>query len=357
MNRNRIDRIVRTPRHPSAARHGVAVAAAGLLMLFAQQAAADDTGYQLGHGWQVPDTDLTLGGYAASSLDKVQGQPWTLDVNSLSLFLWWQPLERLKLFSETELENALTVQERRTSSDGAYLALERLYADWTQSDALNFRVGKFLTPVGRWNLIHAAPLVWTTSRPLITFEPFPTNATGAMVYGTLTSVGAGLDYSLYGSIGKELRPNHRLDTFNKAYGAHLSYPVRDSLQVGISFANFEQINERGERKNLVGVDATWSRGGYEVSTELGWRFSSEGDNSAEKGGFIQGVAPLGGKLYAVGRYEYFRESGAQPGVNLWLAGLDYRWNRALILKSEYSKAVDNRIDAQEGFLLSVAVLF
>ena len=324
--------------------------------------AADDSadsapGYQLGHGWQVPDTDLTLAGYAASSLDKQKDQPWTFDVDSLSLFLWWQAAERLKFFSETEVENALTVQQRRTSTDGAYLALERLYGDWTQSDALNLRLGKFLTPVGRWNLIHAAPLVWTTSRPLITFEPFPTNATGAMAYGTLTSVGAGLDYSVYGSIGKELRPNPKLDTFNKAYGAHLAYPLQPSVQVGVSFVNFEQVGEPGERKNLVGVDATWSQNRYEVTTELGWRFSNRGDASAERGGFLQGVVPLAERLYAVGRYEYFRQSGPDPGVNLWLVGLDYRWSRALILKSEFSKGVDNKIQAQEGFLASVAVLF
>ena len=33
---------------------------------------------------------------------------------------------------------------------------------------------------GRWNLIHAAPLVWTTLRPLATSRLFPTSVNGAM---------------------------------------------------------------------------------------------------------------------------------------------------------------------------------
>ncbi|MDR3416567.1 MAG: hypothetical protein P4L83_10305 [Nevskia sp.] len=333
---------------------------AALLWSVAPVVAADSTGdggYELGKGWQVPRTDLYLGGYASSDLGKEESQPWSLDVSHLSLFLWWQGDSRFRFFSETDLENAVTVQPRRTSSDGAYLALERLYADWTQSDAVNIRVGKFLTPVGRWNLIHAAPLVWTTSRPLITDTPFPTNATGAMLYGTLTGIGAGLDYSVYGSIGRELRPDPHLDTFNEAYGAHLSYPFLRSLQVGLSFVNFDQVHEPGERQNLVGVDACWSQGGYELSTELGWRFSYDGSKFDAKGGFVQGVAPVGGRFYAVGRYEYFHQPGDEPGVSLWLVGLDYRWSHALILKTEFSKAVDNRLQVPEGFLASVAVLF
>ncbi|MFX6815264.1 hypothetical protein ABTH42_18965, partial [Acinetobacter baumannii] len=90
--------------------------------------------------------------------------------------------------------------QRRTAPDGAHLDLERIYVDWAQADELKFRFGKFLTPVGRWNLIHAQPLVWTTSRPLTTEAAFPTNATGGMVFGTLSSIGQGLDYSVYGSL-------------------------------------------------------------------------------------------------------------------------------------------------------------
>jgi hypothetical protein len=178
-----------------------------------------------------------------------------------------------------------------------------------------------------------------------------------MLYGTLTAVGRGLDYSVYGSIGKELRPNPKLDTFREAYGTHWSYPLQPSLQIGLSFVNCEQEHEAGTRKNLVGADATWSQGGYEVTSEVGWRFSSAGGGAAEVGGFLQGVVPVAGKVFAVGRYEYFKQSSIGPAVDLWLLGLDYRYSRAVIFKSEYSKAVDNKIQAQDGLLLSVAILF
>jgi hypothetical protein len=43
--------------------------------------------------------------------------------------------------------------------------VERLYLDYLHSDALATRLGKHLTPIGRWNLRHADPLVWTATRP------------------------------------------------------------------------------------------------------------------------------------------------------------------------------------------------
>jgi hypothetical protein len=320
--------------------------------------AGGETGeYQPGDGWTLPHTDLTAGGYASSDLTKESSAPWTLDVSHLSLFLWWAGDSRFRFFSETDLENALTIRQRRTSTDGAYLALERLYADWTQSDALNFRVGKYLTPIGRWNLIHAAPLVWTTSRPVITEQAFPTNATGAMVYGTLNSIGAGLDYSVYGSIGKELRPDPQLDTFKEAYGVHISYPLQPSLELGFSYASYEQAKVVGDHKNLIGLDGVWSQNGYEISAEAAWRTSSESSGADEKGGYIQAVAPLGSKFYAVGRYEYLRESHASSGSSLGLVGVDYRWNRSLIIKTEFSKAEHSLIQEPGGFLASVAALF
>jgi hypothetical protein len=332
-----------------------------MLMIPAFTAAAEagvpGDGYQLGRGWTVPDTALTLGGYATGALSKENDAPWSIDASHLSTFLWWQGLERLHFFSELDLEDALQIRSDRITTDNAYLALERLYVDWSQSDQLNLRLGKFLTPIGRWNLIHADPLVWTTSRPLITQLTFPTNATGAMAYGTFTGIGEGLDYSIYGSVGAELRPNPQQDPFNEAYGVHLSYRAGPSLQLGLSLANFEQVNELGDRKNLIGLDFVWTRARYEVSAEAAYRLSSQGSDSDESGGFIQLVAPLTDKLYGIARYEYFDPSGPASGVSLWLGGVAYHWNRAVVFKAEFSKGVNNRIAAPEGFLSSVAVLF
>jgi len=323
----------------------------------AEDTSANDE-YQPGYGWKVPGTGFRLGGYASLEGENDRHEPSQLDLSNLSLFIWWEGDGKLKLFSELDLEDALTYEQGRGfTTKHAYAALERAYADYLYSDRLNFRAGKFLTPIGRWNVIHAQPLVWTSSRPLITERTFPTNATGVMAYGTLPVGGHDIDYSIYSAVGEDWRPDPKLDPFEEAYGAHINVPVSANTEIGVSYANFEQKASVGERKNLVGFDYLWSQHRYEVSAEVAYRFSDEGSQSDEKGLFVQGVMPISERWYALGRYEWYDPAGPAPAMNVELLGLAMRISPALIFKAEYSHASNNRIQAQEGFFTSFSILF
>lgn len=315
--------------------------------------------YELGQGLVLGDSGFTLGGYASASTGETGGDPaWRSTLDALSGFVWWDGGGRWHFFSEAELEDGLIAEPGNITVDEAYLGLERFYVDYTRSDRLKFRLGKFLTPVGRWNLVHAAPLVWTTSRPLVTEATFPTNATGAMVYGLLPWLREGLEYSLYASPGEELFPNPELDTFEEAYGGHLSTSISPELTLGLSFVDFEQRSATDERRKLYGLDFHWARRRYEISGEFAYRLTNLTNGQRdEQGGYLQFVAPLGERLYAVARYESFRDSSSARDLNLYLGGLNFRPRPGLALKAEYSRATDNDIDARDGFLASVAVLF
>ncbi len=333
-----------------------------MVLLGLPQARAEEPGnqgdYQPGKGWQIPGTGFNLGGYASASIANDRHQHPSAGIEDFSLFLRWEGEGRLRLFSELDLENPLGIEHGAgLTSKHAYLALERMYADYLYSDRLNLRAGKFLTPIGRWNVLHAAPLVWTTSRPLITERTFPTNATGAMAYGSLPVLGTEIDYSVYTALGEDWRPDPKLDPFEEAYGMHLSLPTSGLGEFGLSFANFEQKSSIGERKNLLGLDYGWSRNRYEISAEMVYRFSEGGLHSDEKGLYVQGVAPISGTWYAIGRYELYDKAGPAPAMNLYLLGLAMRPTPATVIKAEYSHAVHNRVQAQEGFFASFAILF
>lgn len=319
--------------------------------------------YELGKGLALGDSGFSLGGYAVAAYDGTgAGTPvdpeWRVGLDALSGFLWWDRGTRWSFFSEFELEDALVAAPGDTTTDEAYLGLERFYFDYTYTDALKFRVGKFLTPVGRWNLVHAAPLVWTTSRPLVTEATFPTNATGAMVFGVLPWLPRGLEYSVYASPGEELFPNPELDTFDEAYGLHLATYALPELAVGISYVDFELASNVDQRRKLYGLDFHWTRRHFEVSGEFAYRVTSLTNATRdEQGGYLQMVAPLGHRLFFVARYETFRESDADRDLHVYLGGLNYRPRPGIALKAEYSRATDNDIDARDGALASIAVLF
>jgi len=139
-------------------------------------AAAPARGYELGMGYPLPWLGIVAGGYAtlrAGDLEDISGKAALED---LSLFLSGPIRPRWRYFTELELGDPVVWQDGGpTIADGEF-HVERLYLDHNLTPRTTLRLGKFLTPVGRWNLIHAEPLVWSIFRPLTTASAFPRNA-------------------------------------------------------------------------------------------------------------------------------------------------------------------------------------
>lgn len=338
----------------------IALCVAITIALFAGAASAQEAGsmdYRLGQGYRVGDSGLTLGGYATLSAESLRGEQSRVAVDDLSLFVWWESEQRWKLFAELDYEDVLAHPSRDRDGERRYLALERLYADYAIDDTLSVRVGKFLTPIGRWNLIHATPLVWTSSRPLITDQTFPTNVTGLMLSGSINALDDGIDYAIYASRGHEIRANPAIDPFNEVLGAHVSLPVTRDARLGISAARFEQESDRDTYKTLFGLDFLWAAHDWELSAEAVYRHADTKGEQTEKGAFVQLVAPLAPRLYGVGRIEAFRKAQTDETTRVFVGGINYRIDPAVVLKAEWIGTGNNRIDAPHGLMTSISVMF
>jgi len=327
--------------------------------------AADDTladskpDYQLGQGYRFGDSGFTVGGYTSLQYQDLQNTgPGNsqASLSHLSMFVWWQNESHLKFFSELDNQNPLSADDQAQDNGHEFLSVERLYFDYTINDAFTFRAGKFLTPIGRWNQIHADPLVWTTSRPLITVNVFPEHISGGMALGNISIAGLQADYMAYSSIGTDIRPDSAEGQFNEAYGARLNLPVNDSLQMGLSYASYEITGASAANAQLLGADFIWSSNGIEISAEGAYRISSLGSPYTIKGGFLQAVAPVYGRLYAVGRVESVGNGPTLEATRLGVLGINYRYSRAVSLKAELIHGINQPIN-DSGFLSSVSVLF
>ena len=323
----------------------------------ANAASISDIDYRLGEGLRIPDSGFKLGGYASAGYGSSASKPGSAALNNLSLSVWWDGEDRWKFFAEFDSENAVGSDNVGDSDGNSYISLERMYADYALNDKTSIRAGKFLTPIGRWNLVHAAPLVWTTSRPMTPTDIFPTNVTGLMVNGRLNVAEHELEYSAYASNGSELHPNPAIDTFSKVFGLHLNLPLLPDSQLGLSYATFEQTQSAGEHKQLVGMDWLWTHQRYELSAEGVYRFSGKGSAWNERGAFVQMVAPLSMKLYAVARYESFHTTSQIEATQRYVVGLNYRVTPAIVLKAEWIGAKNNSNNAPQGFMASGSVLF
>ncbi|TAN68110.1 MAG: hypothetical protein EPN17_09705 [Methylobacter sp.] len=316
-----------------------------------------DSAYRLGSGYPVGETGLRLGGYASTQVDVPRTDPWSFDFTDLSLFLTWDNGSRLRFFSELEVGDVLSAGKHQSlGTKNASFEFERFYIDALVNDGLTVRVGKFLTPIGQWNLTHASPLVWTSSRPVVTEDLFSTHVSGLMLHGSVSVANRQLEYRVYGDVTDNIDPHRSGDPFENALGAHLRYFLNDTLQIGASFSHFALNEIDPIRYYLSGLDIAWSYRKFELSSEIAYRTNNSANTPNLWQGFAQSVIPVSQHWFVVGRYEFFEQQQDTTG-QVGLLGLAYRPLPPVVWKLEYRLGTHNEMLAPDGLSASFAILF
>lgn len=326
--------------------------------------------YVLGLGYPLPWLGLIAGGYATLRAGNLEGEPAKAVIKDLSLFLHTDLDTRWHFFTELELGDPLAWTRDGLTTSYAEFDVERLYVDHNLTPRTTLRLGKFLTPIGRWNLIHADPLVWSVFRPLTTSAAFARHASGIELQGTWPFADSSLDYRVYGddSSALDIGPGYEAtyleapvtpnpdNVFDHGGGIRLHYrALDDALQIGLSAASFRLTHQPGT-KDLVGVDLFYTRSGFEVTGETVYRRSA-GTNGDEWGGFAQLVVPIGRGFFAVLSGELFKAEGYSETTDIQHLGIAYRPIPPVTFKVELQESQGVEELAPDGWQLSVSVLF
>ncbi|WP_329741848.1 porin [Dyella sp. A6] len=365
------------PLHNRVIRHGALVALVTCLWLgFAPRSQATQDSWQmapytLGQGLYFPQQGLRIGGYADLHYYDIQDQRATYSVRDISLFATKDLGTRWQLFGELDAGNTVDLSAGHATSSDSELDVERLYLDYHASQSVSFRFGKFLTPFGEWNLIHADPLTWTVSRPLTTSAAFARHAAGAMMYGTVPVHGNDLDYWVYGDDSTDLGVGQDQDraysafgadgtvrnNFRRALGGRLLYHLLgDRLGIGMSVLDYE-LQQPRQHYRLAGLDFNWNGRWLDLTGEAIRRSGGTTGRSGDKGGFVELEVPLRQRLYLVGRYERYSSAVLEQTSTIRTLGLNYRPIPGIVLKLEHRSGNHNLELAPTGWLASVAVLF
>lgn len=322
---------------------------------------------------------LAAGGYAAVTLrvspgDSVDSDP-ELNEAAVALLLSGTPWRRLSYFAE--IEAASVSRETFTGrEDERWLEVERAYLELAASDALRLRVGRFLTPVGQWNEVHAAPLTWTAGRPLTTYRAFAKSTTGAMVAGQFALGPRDAGYAVWVAPGIAPEGEGEESTFLRAAGARGAFELVRGLHVGFSSAGIRASRRAGgpepdgddqgpedaddrledrETRALMGADLSWTLGGFRLLSEATWLSASK-DEPAERGGFVQAAVPVARGLHLVGRAEAYDPVASGP-LRIYTAGLNWRPGSRLALKVERQATSRPSRRVADGWLVSLSGLF
>ncbi len=335
-----------------------------LLNGFATASDTEKNTYQWGRGYHIPALNLTLGGYTKVAYSYFDSARQEVVLDDLSLFISWQPLSRLHLFSELEVSDLLSSDEGVKPFNQSFL-VERLYADILVNDQFKIRFGKYLTPFSRWNLLHAAPLVWTSSRPIVTRNVIltPHSAGLALQYNTLLFERE-FKAEVYADDSKDLDIKRTLDGFEYAFGTRLTYQLSEAFNLGLSYVvNKRRASLSKSWQHMMGMDFLWQKNQYEVMFESFLNTSVEQPD--HYGLYLQGVVPIPklDTLFLVGRYEYIYKNKHYPvlypalrSVHVGVVGLTWRPASPIAIKIEYRMGKNN-FEAPSGFLSSVALFF
>lgn len=328
--------------------------ALGEAPIFEQPSALGDITYTAGRGLRLGDTGLALGGFANLTVGRREGGSGELELADVSLLAAYDPLPRLHYFFELNYTDAFEVTDRGdVRSPSESLTVERLYADVAFSDLFNVRTGIFLTPVGRWNVIHAPPLQWTTEQPLVTELPFDPNISGVMAFGSVFPDGGVLTYSLYDQFADPIEGDPEFDPADHSAGARLEYSSDAGWSVGSSYL---AARRSGDWRHLGGLDVLWHLDRVELMGEFA--IEDGGGADGQWGVYLQSVYRLTDRTYLVGRFEHYDfEQPEQPEVNTITLGIAFRPIPAVVVKAEYLIADRSTDEAEAGFHASIATLF
>ncbi len=328
-----------------------------VLLIYSPLASTD---YKVGDGLNIGN--VYISGYNNTVWEAPNGQPQTLSIDDLSLFVSAQINKYINPFLEVEIAGASLWDEGRgIGFRRSRLVLERIYNDIQLDEEINIRLGKSLAPVGEWNRIHAAPLVWTTNRPITTHFSFSESISGLNIQYTQHTNSI---YQFYFQVGEEWvkkpltknRPRRYKNIFGFTFDKYSGF----NNKIGFS-AQHSQVVGSGDKQWLFSLDGQWQSSLIDLEfqttyTAIDFKHSTN-QTANEWGGYIQAIWHVNEEWHFVLRPEYF-EARTKESQSSILYGLVYRPEPALSFKLEYMD-INHRqsFGFSQGFFASLAVLF
>ena len=134
----------------------------------------------------------TLSGYMEMHLNKVEDLPTQIDFHRFVLMVGHSFSDRLKFWSEVEVEHAFVEGGEETGE----VAVEQAYVDLMINRRMSLRAGMVLVPVGIQNERHEPPTFQGVERTFVDTVIVPTTwrDTGIGLFGDL---GGGFSYRAY----------------------------------------------------------------------------------------------------------------------------------------------------------------
>ena len=357
-----------------------------------------------------------VGGYVSTEyrseyVNRLRTRRSAFDQHRLVPFIFSEITDRLHFGTEIEFEHGTKLEVDNGEASGAgEINIEFATLDYRFLEALNFRAGVILSPIGRFNLTHDDPINELTDRPLVARQVIPgtLGETGAGFFGTLyPSERSLVTYEAYvvnGFTDKlvDLAPGVRRLAVREAAGTRGAEPSATKNLVGrLGFSPILGLeagasvhtgkygdglgttggDDEERSATIVALDGSWRRGPFEVIGEaarlradLSDALTNAGVSNGRQGYYLQANYRFGQGLL------HPKPTSLFTGVLRWdqvdfatgitgdeqrrlTLGLNWRPIGDAAFKSEYqwnwttSAGTTERSPAEKRLLLSLAAYF
>ena len=236
------------------------------------------------------------------------------------------------------------------------IELEQAWVGFNLSNLMNFKLGLYIVPFGKYNQANRPHQTMLINAPLIVEKMFPPSwrdvgvqlegRTGNIYYSAFLGNGLFESENLGG--GQQFRDNN----LNKAKGARLGAQVSQSLEVAFSYYKGKYDDENERDLIFQGIDLIWSSEGLQIISEylMGTVKNPSPFPEGKVEGYYVQASFESGKLRPVVSYQQlkydddfhgqgFSYPGPGDGIseekNRWSLGLVYFASETVFLKFEY----------------------
>ena len=328
-----------------------------ILLLFVTLHADDE--YQLGEGVQVGSLPFYVGGYFSADYRKVDDENrYRLDDLAL---LGYGNYDKFSYMTELEYKD-FYVQTKKplsaktpASSQDRTLYVERVYVDYNLNECFSFRVGKYNSPIGFWNLLPINVLKETTSNPIVTSLIYPTFTTGGAITYTKYKDGE-FKVDLMLQHNDDIDANYNNYKTDKHYGVGISYGF-DNYTLKVNGGYFHKSDNKVQLNSLyyLLLSAKYETDDYQILGEFG-RQKSKNFVTTSHAAYLQGLYRFTEKHIAIVRLDSVESYEAKNTLDeeMLMLGYTYRPLYPVAIKSEYQFHKNSELNK---ILLSLSVLF
>jgi hypothetical protein len=296
--------------------------------------------YEAGNGIKISSLPIYVG--ARFSMDYTHKDANNeYKIKDLALFSYGK-FEKISYMVDLGYQN-LYVSNSNIFKEDKTLHIERLNVDYDY-DVYKFRVGKYNSPIGFWNLLTADVLKETTSDPVSTSIIFPQYTTG--LDASYTSYeNNNLKFDLMLQHNSDFDSDFNNYKVNKHYGLGISYKQKKySIKVNGGYFNDLYYTQ---------VSAKYKADKYEILGELGHQ-TSKHKTTTPYAGYVQASYKVTPQHIATLRAESYKNNLTATDDTMAIAGYTYRPYKNIALKSEYQLHSQEK---QNQFLLSLSAMF